>query len=181
MPWSCSFSCSPCHDTAMIIPWEFIPWGVHTMGSSYHGEFIPWGVHTMGSSYPGENESPWSYHVTAWSSCLTMAVNLGSAVLTWNVQKPSKNFSQCNFNLNVLFQSSIRVLKNWNFTLKKFQIINLFKSRILVYWTYRGPNILRTTLHRARLVSRRRFLVAVRSCQFHCQSHLPNFRVERIH
>ena len=28
-------------------------------------------------SYPGEFESPWSYHIIVWSSCLAMAVNPG--------------------------------------------------------------------------------------------------------
>ena len=29
-------------------------------------------------SYHDESDSPWSYHVIAWSSCLTMAVNPGA-------------------------------------------------------------------------------------------------------
>ena len=40
---------------------------------SCHGMILPW-------SYHGEYESPWSYHVIAWLSCLTMAVNPGATI-----------------------------------------------------------------------------------------------------
>ena len=57
MAWSCYFRWRPCHD--------------HAIFHGDHDMVLPW-------SYHGEYESPWSYHVIAWSSCLTMAVKQSS-------------------------------------------------------------------------------------------------------
>ena len=56
MAWSCYFPWRPCHDHAICL--------------DDHDKILP-------SSCHGEYESPWSYHVIAWSSGLTMAVNSG--------------------------------------------------------------------------------------------------------
>ena len=69
MAWSCSFPSRPCHD--------------HVIFHDNHDLTLPWPYH-------GEYESIWSYHVTAWSSCLTVAVNTGSALnqnKTWSTSK----------------------------------------------------------------------------------------------
>ena len=57
MTWSCYFPWRPHHD--------------HAIFHDDHAMILPW-------SYHGEYESPWSYHIIAWSLCLTMAVNTGT-------------------------------------------------------------------------------------------------------
>ena len=74
--WSCYFPWRPCHD--------------HSIFHDDHAMILPWSNH-------GEYDSPWSYHVIAWSSCLTMDVNPGesSKIIqkvfgdTWNLTKLS--------------------------------------------------------------------------------------------
>ena len=59
MAWSCYSSWPPCHD--------------HAIFHDDHDMILPW-------SYHGEYESPWSCHVIAWSSCLTITINPGTAI-----------------------------------------------------------------------------------------------------
>ena len=56
-------------------PPNFEPPGLEKHGC--HDMILPW-------SYHGEYESPWSYHVIAWSSCLTMAVSPGCHLVDWD-------------------------------------------------------------------------------------------------
>ena len=44
----------------------------HAMFHTGHAMILPWSFH-------GEYESPWSYHVILWSSCLTMTVHPGTS------------------------------------------------------------------------------------------------------
>ena len=53
MAWSFYFPWRPCHDDAIFY--------------NDHDMILPW-------SYHSEYDSPWSYHVIAWSSRFTMAV-----------------------------------------------------------------------------------------------------------
>ena len=59
MAWSCYLPWGPCHDYTIIFDDDSST--ILFWSSSYHGEY----------------ESKWSYHVIAWSSCLTVAVNSG--------------------------------------------------------------------------------------------------------
>ena len=63
MTWSWCFPWRPCYD--------------HALFNDDHDKVLQW-------SYHGEYESPWSYHVIAWLSCLTMAVNPG--LQNWKIR-----------------------------------------------------------------------------------------------
>ena len=73
MAWSSYFPCRPCHD--------------HAIFHDDHYMISPW-------SYHGEYESPWSCHVIAWSSCLSMAVNPGSSKV-WSDKKYWGSVEKC--------------------------------------------------------------------------------------
>ena len=76
MTWSCYFPWRPYHD--------------NDISHDDHVMISPWSEHA-------EYETPWSYHVIAWSSCLTMAVNPGLLSQNflhplWKVFVITKNF-----------------------------------------------------------------------------------------
>ena len=61
--------------TMVTIPWScYLPWRPrhgHALFHDEHDMILTW-------SYYGEYASPWSYHVIAWSFCLTMVVTPAS-------------------------------------------------------------------------------------------------------